>query len=281
MNKKFIRCLGVAMAILLPLTGCGEVIEEAAIEISQDSSIEENRLLYITEMDRDTQMDDPIYINLDEIPDHLVIQSGGEYVLSGSTHKTIQIDAYDEIVHLFLENLTVETANGPAIGVISAGKVIVTLVEGSSNALFDAAYYDDEHVVGAIAADCDLTINGTGSLYACGYSKDAIYSRDVIKILGGTIQLRSKRNGIRGNDGLVLQPIYLGIESEKNGCQTVNTDKENKGMIHVLGGEISIIAGEYGISAASDLCVQDGQMQFNTVQGNLYTEGQLFLPESN
>ena len=133
--------------------------------------------------------------------------------------------------------------------------------------------------MGAIATDCDLTINGTGSLYACGYSKDAIYSKDVIKILGGTIQLRSKRNGIRGNDGLVLQPISLAIESEKNGCQTVNADKEDKGMIHVLGGEISIIAGEYGMSAASDLYAQDGTMQFNSIQGNLYTEGQLFLPE--
>ena len=278
MNKKLVIGLGMMISLMI-FAGCGEVVEETEAKVSGESYIEENRLLYITEMDMNTEMSDPIYVNLDEISDKLVIQSGGEYVLSGSTHKTIQIEAHDEIVHLFLENLTVETAEGPAIGVTSAGKVIITLVEGSSNALFDAAYYDDEHVVGAIAADCDLTINGAGSLYACGYSKDTIYSKDVIKILGGTIQLRSKRNGIRGNDGLVLQPISLAIESEKNGCQTVNADKEDKGMIHVLGGEISIIAGEYGMSAASDLYVKDGTMQFNSIQGNLYTEGQLFLPE--
>ena len=278
MNKKLVIGLGMMISLMI-FAGCGEVVEETEAKVSGESYIEENRLLYITEMDMDTEMSEPIYINLDEIPDKLVIQSGGEYVLSGSTHKTIRVDAHDEIVHLFLENLTVETAEGPAIGVISAGKVIITLVEGSSNVLFDAAYYDDEHVVGAIAADCDLTINGAGSLYACGYSKDAIYSKDVIKILGGTIQLRSKRNGIRGNDGLVLQPLSLAIESEKNGCQTVNADKEDKGMIHVLGGVISIIAGEYGMSAASDLYVKDGTMQFNSIQGNLYTEGQLFLPE--
>ena len=278
MNKKIVTIFCIMMSFTL-LVGCGDVVEETGAKVNQESSIEENQLLYITEMDMNTEMSEPIYVDMDEIPDKLVIQSGGEYVLSGSTHKTIQVDAHDEIVHLFLENLTVETAEGPAIGVTSAGKVIITLVEGSSNALFDAAYYDDEDVVGAIATECDLTINGTGSLYACGYSKDAIYSKDVIKILGGTFQLRSKRNGIRGNDGLVLQPTYLGIESEKNGCQTVNADKEDKGVIHVLGGEISIIAGEYGMSAASDLYVQDGTMQFNSIQGNLYTEGQLFLPE--
>ena len=128
-------------------------------------------------------------------------------------------------------------------------------------------------------ADQILTINGNGSLYACGYFDDAIYSKDTLKIVGGTLQLKSKRNGVRGNDGIVLQPTYIGIESERNGCQTTNANKEGKGIINIQGGEIQIVAGEYGLSAAADVYIQDGLVHLNAVYGDIYAEGQQYIAE--
>lgn len=280
MIEKKIRLLKYMLLFsLLFAVSCGEAKETTVMEGTGGIPEMENEILYITELDLTTVPTDPVYIEMSEIEGNLVIEEGGEYVLSGTTHRTIKIDAHDEIVHLFFNNLTVETADGPAIEAVSGGKVIITLMEDSASALFDAAYYSNEDVTGAISSVCDLTINGSGSLYACGYYKEAIYTKDVFKMLGGTVQLKAKRNGIRGNDGILLSPENLLIESEKNGCQTSNANKEGKGVIDIQGGEISVVAGEYGLSAVSDIYIRDGQVYLNSVIADIYTEGQQYIAE--
>ncbi len=278
-DKKKHLLAGVLILLMLFTAGCGETVEATSMESKEEQPIDENELLYITELDFTTIPTDPEYIELSEIEGNLIIEEGGEYVLSGTTHYTIKIDVHDEIIHLFFNGLTIETADGPAIEVMSGSKVIITLMEDSGNAIFDAAYYSNEDVTGAISSVCDLTVNGTGSLYICGYYKDAIYTKDVFKMLGGSVQMRAKRNGIKGNDGILLAPENLVIESEKNGCITTNADKEDKGVIDIQGGEISIVAGEYGLSAASDVHVREGQVYLNCVIGNVYTEGQQYIAE--
>lgn len=270
---------GVLVLLLFLAVGCNQTVETAVVESEEEQSRDENELLYVTELDFTTIPTDPEYIDLSEIEGNLVIEDGGEYVLEGTTHQTIKIDVHDEIIHLFFNGLTIETVDGPAIEVVSASKVIITLMEESGNAIFDAAYYSNEEVTGAISSVCDLTINGSGSLYICGYYKDAIYTKDVLKILGGSIQMRAKRNGLKGNDGILLAPGTLVIESEKNGCLTTNADKKDKGVIDIQGGEISVVAGNYGLMAASDVYVREGQVYLNCVIGNIYTEGKQYIAE--
>lgn len=252
--------------------------EQKTVENSE-VFLEENELLYITKLDGVTEFEEPTYIDLFEKEDGLLIEEGGEYVLSGKTNKTVKIDVHDEVVHLFLGGVTIETAIGPALEVVSGGKVIITLMDNTENVLSDAAYYSDENVSGAISSVCDLTINGTGSLNVCGYYKDAVYSKDVFKMLGGTVQLKAKRNGIKGNDGILLIPERLVIESEKNGCQTSNADKEDKGVIAIQGGEISIVAGQYGLSSVSDVYVREGIVYSNSVVADIYAEGKQHIAE--
>ena len=239
----------------------------------------DNALLYVTENDQKIEYTDPVYVNLSEVQDAFVIVDGGEYVISGSYNQTLTIDVHDQNVHLFFNNLNIETVIGPAINIVSGGKVVITLMDGSTNTFFDAAYYSDEDLNAAISASCDLTINGTGTLYVCGYYKDAIHTKDVCKLLGGQVQLKSKRYGIKGNDGILLAPDTLLIESEKNGCQTSNADKEGKGVIDIRGGEVSIIAGEYGLSSVSDLYIREGQVYLNSVIADIYAEGQQYIAE--
>ena len=269
----------IVLALLLLATGCGKAMEAAAISEMQMTSEDDNELLYITDIDVTTDFSEPEYIDLSQTEEALLIEYGGDYVLSGEYHQTITVDAHDELVHLFLNNAAIETAVGPAFNIESAGKVVITLMEDSMNSLMDAAYYNDEDLNAAISAACDLTINGSGTLYVCGYYKDAIHTKDVFKLLDGTVQLKSKRYGIKGNDGIVLEPAVLSIESEKNGCQTSNANKENKGIIDIRGGEISIVAGEYALSSVSDVYVRDGEIYLNSVIEDIYTEGQQYIAE--
>lgn len=269
----------IFIALLLLVTGCGKAIEVAAIVDGQMPAIDANELLYVTDIDLTTEFSNPEFIDLSQADEDVVIEKGGEYVLTGECHQTITVDAHDELVHLFFNNVTVETAVGPALYIKSAGKVVITLMEGTMNTLFDAAYYKNEDLNATITANCDLTVNGPGTLYACGYYKDAIHSKDVCKVLGSTVQLKSKRYGIKGNDGIVLEPEYLTIESEKNGCQTSNASKEDKGIIDIRGGEISIISGQYALASVSDVYIREGNVYLNSVVGNIYTEGQQYIAE--
>lgn len=276
-EKRFYAYMFIAMLFLL--TGCGKTMEVAAIVDGQMPDIEANELLYVTDIDLTTEFLEPEFIDLSQADEDVVIEKGGEYVLTGECHQTITVDAHDELVHLFLNNATVETAVGPALYIESAGKVVITLMEGTMNTLFDAAYYKNEELNATITANCDLTVNGLGTLYACGYYKDAIHSKDVVKVMGSTVQLKAKRYGIKGNDGIVLEPEFLTIESEKNGCQTSNASKEDKGIIDIRGGEISIISGQYALASVSDVYIREGNVYLNSVVGNIYTEGQQYLAE--
>lgn len=278
-HKIYMIMLYTLLLLLLFLTGCKEVTEEA---VSTDLSVLEesqNELLYVTDTDLKTEVTDPEYIDLSEAGKDFVIEHGGEYVLTGEYNQTLRIHAHDEIVHLYLENVSIETATGPAIEIATAGKVILTLAEGSSNTFFDAAHYGNKDLNAAISSECDLTINGSGALYVCGYYQDAIHTKDVLKLLGGQIQLKAKRYGIKGNDGIVLNPDTLVIESEKNGCQTSNADKEGKGILDIRGGNISIVAGEYGLSSVSHVYIRDGEVYINSVIADIYAEGQQYIAE--
>lgn len=277
-GKKKQICLSVLLVTIL-LTGCSAKKEVAAIAEPGKLVNEKNKYLYVTDADISTELGDAQYIDLSVTEKGFTIENGGEYVLSGSYDETLTIDVHDEIVHLYFDNLNIETTIGPAIYIASGNKVIITLLENTTNTFFDAAYYKDEALNATISSECDLTINGSGTLYVCGYFKDAIHSKDVCKLLGGQIQLMAKRYGIKGNDGIVLQPDYLLIESEKNGCQTSNADKAGKGVIDIGAGDISIISGEYALSSAADVYIRGGKVYLNSVIGNVDAKGQQYIAE--
>lgn len=272
-------CTGCIVAVMLGLT----------IKPSKKDDIiinsETIKIFTLTELDQTTEQHEPTVIYLSESPSD-VINHAGEYILSGKTDAPIVIDTADENVHLFLNNVEVRTSNGPAIFVRSAGKVIITLVDGSTNILQDAASYKGYEDYDA-ALDCpvDLTINGDGTLYVYGYYEDAIHSKDIVKLLGGQIYIQAKRDGIRGNDGVLITSDKLSVESEQYAIRTTKSGKNNKGTIDVSGGDISIIAGQYGFVTDSDLYIRGCKLYCKSVisdadvGGNQYIEEDCFVNE--
>ena len=271
--------LMIGISILL-LGFCLSKEEEAQVRETMAMPGEYDSIFSCTKADLNTAMEEPQEINLSKIDLECTITDAGDYLLYGDCQGRVSIEAEEQIVHLFLKDVNIMSPSGPAIDIKSAGKVIVTLIDGTSNKIEDKAYYrnqDEEDA--AIYSNCDLTFNGNGSLDVYGYYNKGIHSKDIIKILGGDISIQSKGDGIQGNVGICLNPITLSVESEGHGLYTKKTGNENKGNIEISGGDIQIIAGENAISSSKDLYVSNCSFWSNSVLDAFHISGSTHLME--
>ena len=209
------------------------------------------------------------------------MSAGGDMWISGSLDGQLVIDAEeDELVHLYLAGVEITSPNGPALRVEEAFKVIMTLVSDTENVLTDSPDYTDyEETPACLYSACDLTINGDGALHITGYHEDGIRSRDRIKLLDGTLSVQAKGDGVRGNDGIYMQNASVRIESEKNGLRTVNQGADDRGVIEISGGTLSVIAGQNGVSAASDVYLYGGRCSVNAVEEKVRAEGTAYIAQ--
>lgn len=212
----------------------------------------------------------------------VMVADGGDIWLSGSLEGQVVIDAEeDELVHLYLAGVEITSLNGPALYIEEAAKTVVTLVSETENVLADSPDYTDyEDSPACLYSVCDLTVNGDGALRVSAYYEDGIRGKDSVKLLDGTISVQAKGDGIRGNDGIYMQNAHVSIESEKNGLRTVNQGAENRGVIEVNGGVLSVVAGTNGLCAASDLYLYHGKGSVKAVEERVRTEGTAYIAES-
>lgn len=220
-------------------------------------------------------------IDLDACESGRVILSGSDIWLSGSLEGQVVIDTEeDEVVHLYLDGVEITSPNGPALWVQEAAKVIVTLVSDTENVFADSPNYTDyEETPACLYSVCDLTVNGGGALHVFGYHEDGIRSKDRIKLLGGVLSVQAKGDGIRGSDGIYMQDASVSIESEKNGLRTANQGADERGVIEIDGGALSVIAGKNGICSAADVYVYRGQCSLRAVEETVKAEGTAYIAE--
>lgn len=254
--------------------------------ISDESSSVDNLLstyespFVVTRADSNADFSSASHIDLSTVSDQYVISNAGDYLLTGELDGSICIDAEEQVVHLIFNGIDIHSFNGPAISVVSAGKVIITINPDTVNNLRDSGYYntsDEENA--CIYSVSDLTINGSGALNVYGFHKDGIHSKDIVKILGGEISILSKRDGIRGNDGILIRTDTLDIESEGSGLHTTKTDSNIRGDIEISGGSLSIISGDYAIASVGSLCVSECSIYDKGILGSYRVGENLIVQE--
>ena len=260
--------------IILFLTGCS-----TDKVVTQEEDFQYAEVCKITDADLDITTEDPTEIVFEENQEIYIIDSAGNYILSGECEGQIRIDVQDQIVHLILDDVKMQSKNGPAIYVQSAAKVVITIPEDTDCILMDSTDYTGyEDARACIFSEDDLTINGGGDFQVYGYYKDALRTKDVLKIIDVNLDVRAKGTGLRGNDGVLIQSENLNIQCEGTGIYTEKENKEKWGFVDISGGTINIIAGEYGINAAQNLyihkCVADiyGTVQDIICSGDKYIE---------
>ena len=251
-NNKLIIFLILLLAALFLCWGIGTAYEAAVFkrQVEFPNTVEEldkdYHYLSINQLDLETEMKAPVVIDLSKIEDGYEITTGGQYRLTGELRGSLIINATEENVHLFLDNASITAKTGPAIYCHDTNKLVITLLPNTKNTISDSgSYHADAEVESCIYSECDMTFNGTGELVVNGYYKDAIRSRDIVKILDGVYTIKCKRTAIHGTDGIVISNGDFMISSEKNGLRTTKSGEEGRGNMIISGGAFSIIAGRY------------------------------------
>ena len=258
-----ILCLVLLILVLVMCwnIGTGHEFKETEAPYFPATNLEEDMSenfpwLVNTRDDMDTDSAGASVIDLSSCEGTCLITEEGKYILKGNLKGRVLIKAPEQLVHLFLDGVDIESSEGPAILAEEARKVVITLMEESENTVSDHGDYRNwPDFEAAVSCACDLTLNGTGTLTLNGFYKDALRSRDVLRILGGSYSIKCKRTAVHGNDGIHVSGGDFFIASEKNGFRTKKGGIQGRGDLMISGGTFNIIAGRYA---------------FLTDRGNLY-----------
>jgi len=201
----------------------------------------------------------------------VTINSAGNFSFSGSlSNGQIIVNTEDEeIVRLILNGVDINSSSSAPIYVKSAEKVLVYLVENTSNKLSDGSSYnyddaEEEEPNSTLFCKSDLTLAGDGSLTIDANFNDAINTKDGLIIAGGSYSITSADDGIRGKDYTIVKNGTFQITAQGDGIKSDNDNDETKGYINIANGNFEITAVGDGISAETDLLISYAEMTVKT-----------------
>ncbi|MGN0478936.1 MAG: carbohydrate-binding domain-containing protein [Hominenteromicrobium sp.] len=201
----------------------------------------------------------------------LTITADGTYVLTGSLPDgQIVVDAGDAAdVRLVLENAEIACSAAAPLYAKSADKVILSLPEGTVSRITDSVTGTDEgeELTAAVYSACDLTVNGSGTLYVAANAKDAIASKDDLKLNGGTLVLTAADDGLVGKDSVQIFGGTIDITAQGDGIKSTKAEA-GKGFVYIGGGTLTVDAGCDGIQAETSMLIAGGDVKITTGGGS-------------
>lgn len=199
---------------------------------------------------------------------NIKITKAGTYVLSGKFDGQIITEVGDEdVVHLVFNGVNITNTTSSAINAATGKKVVITLVDGTTNTLSDGTSYEyadgEDEPDATLFVKNNLTINGTGSLNIDSNYATAIKAKDNLIILDSKINIDSVGKAIKGKDSVTVENANITINAEDDGITTdgalvinsgnINIEKAGEGLegvtIDINGGNIDITATDDGINA--------------------------------
>lgn len=204
------------------------------------------------------------------------IAYAGKYILSGElSDGSIIIDAdKNDKIWLLFDGVSLSCSDSAAVLVEQAGKVFITLADGTENSVSTGAKYGDAAVAagidGAIYSRDDLTFNGGGSLSVSGEYKHGIVCNDDLVITNGNITITAAQDGIHANDSARICGAELTISAGDDGI-TVSNDGET-GYVYIASGSISIPSCYEGIEAV-DITIAGGTIDIVPTDDGINANG--------
>ena len=195
------------------------------------------------------------------------------YSISGNFKGSIVIDiGHDYKLDLELCSLNLVSDLSSPITVLSGEKVSITAKNGHESYIYDtrkAVDKNDENAYSAaIYSLVDLELCGKGALTVVSTANNGIHSKKDLDIKNLTLRVTCTDNALKGNDSVSIKSgdITL-IATQGDGIKTTNSDISSKGnqrgIISVLGGNLTIYACCDGIDAAYDVIVDGDETAIN------------------
>ena len=202
----------------------------------------------------------------------VTISQAGTYVVSGSlSDGQLVVDAPDDAkVQIVLAGVSITYEDGPAIYAKNADKCFVTLEDGTENALSDGTDYvleeDSDEPYATLFSNCDLTLNGSGSLTVTANYRHGICSKDDLVVTGGTINVTAVEDALRGHDSVKIADGTFNLVAGGDAVKSNKDTKATKGFVNITGGTFSIQAGDKAVKAETYIGVSGGS--FNITSGD-------------
>ena len=209
------------------------------------------------------------------------ISAAGTYTAKGNLDDgQILIEAGDDdTVELELNGVSIACSSDSPIKATNADKVKISAKNGTENLVADnrSVKTTDSATMGegAIAADCDLNIQGKGVLVVNAGYNNGIHTKDDLDVKNLTLQVKAPNNALKGKDSVTIESGTLNLESTAgDGIKTDNSDVSSKGnqrgTVSILGGKTIINALYDGIDASYDVEISGEETYIGIQTGTYY-----------
>lgn len=196
----------------------------------------------------------------------VTISRAGTYRLSGDMadgNLLVNAGENDEI-RLVFDGFSIASADTAPIYVSQCGSVTVETAAGTENSVTDGRTYkkteDDESPDAAIFSECDLILEGEGTLAVSGQFQEGIRGKDDVTVASGTIRIEALNDGLKGKDAVCIEGGTLEITAGDDGIQSDNEKDSDKGFVSVSGGTVTIDAVGKGIQGESQVDISGGEV---------------------
>ena len=193
------------------------------------------------------------------------LSTAGTYSLSGKLEGQILVSASetDEVV-IELNGVSISYDQDSPIKAVSADKVEISAKKDTENTISDnrsAKTVDTDTLgEGAIYADCDLKLKGSGTLVVTGNYNNGVHTTKDLTIQKLTTKITGYNNAIKGNNSVTITSGTVqayaktgnGIKSEDN---DISSSGNQKGTIAINGGTVYVDSLHDAIDSAYDVVV--------------------------
>ena len=268
---------------------------------------EEDTLFTDRDLRQEADLTDAETIRLEN--EDVTIDHAGVFLLSGSLENgQILVQAGEEDkVQLVLDGVNIHAALGPAIEVVTADKVFITLAADSDNSLSSDGFSEDGGS-GVLYSKSDLTLNGTGQLTVTAQGGSGIVCKDTLAITGGSYAIAAAGHGITGKDALNIasgsftitsgggstavtmkQSEEFGPRGFNQGNATVSADTQEEetevkakglksdGPITVLDGSFLLDCADDALHAGGDVTLSGGSWTIRTADDGIHADENVII----
>lgn len=196
------------------------------------------------------------------------------YSISGELYGNIIINT-DYKFELELNGFSLTSSNECPINVTNEKAFTLSSKKDTKNYIYDLRNeVSEEDISSSIYVTSNLNLQGKGELYVKSLNNNGIHAKDDLKIKNLTLQVECVDNALKGNDLVEISSGNINlISTQGDGIKTSNSSISSKGNqkgnIHLTGGNINIYAACDGLDSSYDTIIDETSEQVNL---NIYTD---------